>query len=170
MPELPEVETIRRDLETEVVGKRIKPVDVDRHAHRSAATPTRSSSSRRLEGAQDHRRRPAGQVPAAASSTTATLLVIHLRHERASCCGPRARASRRRKHTHVVITFTQGGQLRFVDPRTFGELFVTDARRARPTRSPELAHLGFDPVDEPMSWTDVRRAAARPARPSSRRC
>ena len=29
------------------------------------------------------------------------------------------------KHTHVVITFTQGGQLRFVDPRTFGELFIT---------------------------------------------
>ena len=35
------------------------------------------------------------------------------------------------KHTHVVITFTQGGQLRFVDPRTFGEMFVTttDERR-----------------------------------------
>src|SRR5438270_8928408 len=29
------------------------------------------------------------------------------------------------KHTHVVLTFTQGGLLRFVDPRTFGELFVT---------------------------------------------
>ena len=29
------------------------------------------------------------------------------------------------KHTHVIITFTQGGQLRFVDPRTFGEMFVT---------------------------------------------
>ena len=43
--------------------------------------------------------------------------------------GQLLRAERRRrplpKHTHVVITFTQGGQLRFVDPRTFGELFVT---------------------------------------------
>ena len=29
------------------------------------------------------------------------------------------------KHTHVVITFTQGGELRYVDPRTFGELFVS---------------------------------------------
>ena len=28
-------------------------------------------------------------------------------------------------HTHAVFTFTQGGQLRFVDPRTFGELFVS---------------------------------------------
>ena len=29
------------------------------------------------------------------------------------------------KHTHVVFTFTQGGELRYVDPRTFGELYVS---------------------------------------------
>ena len=40
-----------------------------------------------------------------------------------------------------MITFTQGGQLRFVDPRTFGEMFVTEyddideaGRRARAPR------------------------------------
>ncbi len=40
-------------------------------------------------------------------------------------------------HTHAVLTFTQGGQLRFVDPRTFGELFVSTAagRRQRPCPS-----------------------------------
>ena len=27
-------------------------------------------------------------------------------------------------HTHVVLTFQQGGDLRYVDPRTFGEMFV----------------------------------------------
>ena len=39
----------------------------------------------------------------------------------------RAKTAREKapKHTHVVITFTQGGLLRFVDPRTFGEMFVT---------------------------------------------
>ena len=56
------------------------------------------------------------------------------------------------KHTHVVITFTQAGQLRFVDPRTFGELFVTRADELEKA-VPELAHLGFDPVDDVMSWT-----------------
>jgi formamidopyrimidine-DNA glycosylase len=56
------------------------------------------------------------------------------------------------KHTHVVITFTQGGQLRFVDPRTFGELFVTTAEQLE-EELPELAHLGFDPLDNVMSWT-----------------
>jgi formamidopyrimidine-DNA glycosylase len=56
------------------------------------------------------------------------------------------------KHTHVVLTFTQGGQLRFVDPRTFGEMFVTTPDELE-EQVPELAHLGFDPVDDVMSWT-----------------
>src|SRR5207237_4625837 len=55
------------------------------------------------------------------------------------------------KHTHVVFTFTQGGQLRFVDPRTFGELFVTTPGELE-EQVPELAHLGFDPVEDMMSW------------------
>jgi formamidopyrimidine-DNA glycosylase len=56
------------------------------------------------------------------------------------------------KHTHVVVTFTQGGQLRFVDPRTFGELFLT-APDALSAEVPELAELGFDPVDQPLAVT-----------------
>jgi formamidopyrimidine-DNA glycosylase len=54
------------------------------------------------------------------------------------------------KHTHVIITFTQGGQLRFVDPRTFGEMFVTAIGELETV--PELSHLGFDPLEEVMSW------------------
>ena len=55
-------------------------------------------------------------------------------------------------HTHAVITFTQGGRLRFVDPRTFGELFVSAAPAEGEPALPELAHLGFDPLEEIMSW------------------
>src|SRR5262249_13089423 len=55
------------------------------------------------------------------------------------------------KHTHVVSTFTQAGQLRFVDPRTFGEMFVTTPDELTDA-VPELAELGIDPVEEPMSW------------------
>jgi len=55
------------------------------------------------------------------------------------------------KHTHVVITFTQGGQLRFVDPRTFGEMFVTELDNVD-EEVPELAHLGLDPLETAMSW------------------
>jgi len=52
----------------------------------------------------------------------------------------------------VVVSFTGAPQLRFVDPRTFGELFVTGRDRLEDDL-PELAHLGFDPLDDQMAWT-----------------
>jgi formamidopyrimidine-DNA glycosylase len=50
-----------------------------------------------------------------------------------------------------VITFTQGGLLRFVDPRTFGEMFVT-AYDDIDQQVEELAHLGIDPLETALSW------------------
>jgi len=65
----------------------------------------------------------------------------------------RAKSAREKapKHTHVVITFTQGGLLRFVDPRTFGEMFVTKYDELD-EQVEELAHLGIDPLETAMSW------------------
>ena len=54
------------------------------------------------------------------------------------------------KHTHVVITFTQGGLMRFVDPRTFGEMFVASYDDLEQVE--ELAHLGLDPLETALSW------------------
>jgi formamidopyrimidine-DNA glycosylase len=56
------------------------------------------------------------------------------------------------KRTKVVITFTQGGQLRAIDDTGAMELFVVpfDGIAAA---VPELATLGFDILDEPVSWT-----------------
>jgi formamidopyrimidine-DNA glycosylase len=46
------------------------------------------------------------------------------------------------KHTHVVVDLDDGSQLRFVDPRTFGELFVDELDRDG--RPQALRHLGPD--------------------------
>jgi formamidopyrimidine-DNA glycosylase len=51
-----------------------------------------------------------------------------------------------------VITFTQGGQLRFVDPKSYGEMFVSAAPVEGGPSLPELSHLGFDPLEDIMSW------------------
>jgi formamidopyrimidine-DNA glycosylase len=66
-------------------------------------------------------------------------------------------------HTHVVVSFPPEWELRFVDPRTFGEVFVStavgtvDSAGAPEAASngvlwgeplPELAHLGLDALDE----------------------
>jgi formamidopyrimidine-DNA glycosylase len=53
-------------------------------------------------------------------------------------------------HTHVLITFQQGGDLRFIDPRTFGEMFVTEADGLGKVK--ELAHLAIDPLETTFTW------------------
>ena len=66
------------------------------------------------------------------------------------------------KHTHVTITFTQGGQLRFVDPRTFGEMFVTPFDGIDQDVD-ELAHLGHRPARVGDELGLLRRAGRRSA-------
>ena len=149
MPELPEVETIRRDLDKEVVGKRIKTVEVTgmRSIRRH---PNKKHFIAKLEGHKITGVERRGKY-LLLRLEGGDLLVVHL-----GMSGQLLRTKGGKdpvdKHTHVVITFTQGGQLRFVDPRTFGELFVTTPEDLE-AQVPELAHLGFDPVDDMMSWT-----------------
>jgi formamidopyrimidine-DNA glycosylase len=148
VPELPEVETIRRDLEKQFIGRRIKSVEVNglRSIRRH---PSSKAFASRLEG-----RKVTGVMRKGKYLLIrldgGDLLVSHL-----GMSGQLLRMSPkdpRERHTHVVISFTQGSQLRFVDPRTFGELFVTTPE-ALVDEIPELAHLGFDPLDDVMSWT-----------------
>jgi formamidopyrimidine-DNA glycosylase len=152
------VETVRRGLEREIVGKRIKSVDVTglRSIRRHK---TKKDFIGRLEGAKVKSVKRRGKYLVIALDT-GELLVAHLRMS-----GQLRKAMPKEpldKHTHVVVTFTQGGQLRFVDPRTFGELFLT-APDALTDQVPELADIGFDPVDEPLSITEfARRLLSRP--------
>ena len=170
MPELPEVETLRLDLSKEVVGRKIKAVAV-----------ANGRSVRRHPSAKHFRALLEGRTIKAIGRLGKYLLmtldsgdtlVVHL-----GMSGQLLRVKSvkepRPKHTHVVITFTQGGELRYVDPRTFGEMFVSmpppkpDGSPGGPALAstgtandgaairraiPELAHLGFDPIEDMMSW------------------
>ena len=169
MPELPEVETLRQDLAKEVVNKKIKTVAV-----------TNGRSVRRHPSAKHFRALLEGRTIKTVGRLGKYLLltldnkdslVIHL-----GMSGQLIRVKNvkepKPKHTHVVLTFTQGGELRYVDPRTFGEMFVSSPQTAGATPNgsslpagmasgdgaalrrlvPELAHLGFDPIEDMMSW------------------
>jgi formamidopyrimidine-DNA glycosylase len=148
MPELPEVEVMRRDLEREVVGKKIKSVEVTgarsvrRHKNKKEFTDV--LAGRKIMAVQ----RRGKYLVMKLDGTDA--LVVHL-----GMSGQLLRAKTARekapKHTHVVITFTQGGLLRFVDPRTFGEMFVTQYDEID-QQVDELAHLGLDPLETALSW------------------
>jgi len=54
--------------------------------------------------------------------------------------------------TAFVLSFTQGGQLRIIDPKKQATVEYVAAEE-HDTLHPELASLGLDPVDEPISWT-----------------
>jgi len=55
-------------------------------------------------------------------------------------------------HTHVVVRLEDGTELRFVDPRTFGEWFVSSEVDDRGVPV-ELGHLGRDPLIDGLATT-----------------
>lgn len=148
MPELPEVETIRRELEREVVGRKIKTVETV--GKRSVRRQTPAQFKAGLEGAKITGTQRKGKYLLLALDN-GSVLVIHLRMS-----GQLRRAAAKdpvETHTHITITFTQGGQLRFIDPRTFGEMFLATPDEIT-SEIEELSTLGVDPVETPMSWVD----------------
>jgi len=148
--ELPEVEVVRRDMEKDVVGKRIKQVDV--RPHRNAMRVIRRHA-RRKEFADRLAGKKVTKVDRKGKYVLMFLddgdvLVVHF-----GMSGQFLRGTKRQPypaHTHVVMDFTQGGDLRFVDPRTFGELFVTKADELGKVR--ELDHVAIDPLEDTFTW------------------
>src|SRR5262249_17588069 len=59
------------------------------------------------------------------------------------------------KHTHARLRFDGVEELRFVDPRTFGELWITTPD------VPELAHIGPDALNDLTDWTVLRDAIGK---------
>ncbi|MGH8981971.1 MAG: bifunctional DNA-formamidopyrimidine glycosylase/DNA-(apurinic or apyrimidinic site) lyase [Acidimicrobiales bacterium] len=167
MPELPEVETLRQDLAKEVVGKKVKTVSVfnGRSVRRH---PSAKHFRVLLEGRTLKSVGRLGKYLLVSLDNKDTL-VIHLGMS-GQLLRVKSPKEAKPKHTHVVMTFTQGGELRYVDPRTFGEMFVSSPEAAASNGSslpvgmatgdgaalrrqvPELAHLGFDPIEDMMSW------------------
>ena len=152
MPELPEVEVVRRELERDVVGRKIKDVAVTGNRSIRRHT-TKKQFIESLVGRKIKRLDRRGKY-LLFGLDDGRVLIAHL-----GMSGRLLRVANSRqaldKHTHVVVTFTQGGQLRFVDPRTFGEMFVVAQDDVGGV--PELAELGIDPLEAPMSWDSFGR-------------
>ncbi|MDP9298495.1 MAG: bifunctional DNA-formamidopyrimidine glycosylase/DNA-(apurinic or apyrimidinic site) lyase [Actinomycetota bacterium] len=148
--ELPEVEVMRRDLERDVVGRRIKATEVKgtknamrvirRHAKRKDFTS-------RLDGRKIAKIERRGKY-LLLHLDSGDVLVVHF-----GMSGQLQRGTGRvplAPHTHVVLTFQQGGDLRFIDPRTFGELFMATADEVGKVK--ELQHIAIDPLDQVFTW------------------
>ncbi len=155
VPELPEVETLRRDLDREVTGRCVAAVTVwgSRTVRRQApASLGPKMVGRRVSRVGRRGKYLAFELDAGGGAEAGTaqvgVLVVHL-----GMSGQLVLASEAsepvRVHTHLRIGFVDGSELRFVDPRTFGECWVST--RLFAGEIPELAHLGFEPLVQPAA-------------------
>ena len=153
MPELPEVEVVRRGLARWVVGRTVAsahvlhPRAVRRH---SAGAPDLVARllGRRVEGAC--RRGKYLWLPLDSGDA----LLAHLGMSGQLLLEPPEAPAE--THLRVRIDFADGGrQLRFVDQRTFGGLAVSDGGARLPA---EIAHIARDPLDPAFDEPGFLRA------------
>jgi formamidopyrimidine-DNA glycosylase len=141
VPELPEVETIRRGLEKHVVGRRIDSVEVlrDRAVRRhpaGAADFAAQLRGRTIDGAR--RRGKYLWLPLGDDA-----LLAHLGMSGQLLLGPADAPIS--PHVRVRFTFRDGGpDLRFTDQRTFGHLLISPEGAQLPS---VIAHIAPDPLE-----------------------
>jgi formamidopyrimidine-DNA glycosylase len=156
VPELPEVETVRRGLAERVVGRRVESVEVGRE--RTVRRTSRQEVIDGLTGATLLAANRRGKYLLCPLDTGDTMMV-HLRMTGqlllATAGAPRP------PHTHVVLGLSgePAEQLMFVDPRTFGEVVVFDPDHVD-VEVPELANLGLDPLTDGVDPVVLRAVLA----------
>lgn len=146
MPELPEVETVRRSLLRAIPGRRIESVQVRQHQLRR---PVDRGFGRRLRGRAIRDVRRIGKYLVLELDHRAVLLV-HL--GMSGTLLVRQAGTPPDRHDHIVLRLSGGTELVLNDPRRFGL-----ARVVRLERADELHNLGPDPLEEDL---DHRRLAA----------
>ncbi len=148
MPGLPEAEVIRRDLEKEIVGRRIKDIEV-RPGSNAMKVIRRHARRKELQDLA-----AGAKVERVARSGRNVLLELDNGRVLGFDLGPQGQLLKTSAsdgfatNTHVVIGFTIGGQLRFVDNSKEGEVYVT----SREELAESLPAGAIDPLDEPLTW------------------
>ena len=152
MPELPEVETIRRDLEPLLVGRRIDAVAIHEGAERLAVTHAPSELERALEGRRVEALGRHGKYLLATLDDEHTW-VIHLRMTGSLVHSPADAAPDRFERALVLLD--DGNSIRFNDVRKFGTWhLVEDPAEAMP-------RVGPDALSEEFSVAHLREAMSR---------
>lgn len=154
MPELPEVEVVRRGLESHAVGHTIGEVEI-LHPR---------SVRRHVPGPDDFAARLGGATPVAVRRRgkylwllldTDEMLLVHLGMSGQMLVQPTGKPDE--KHLRVRLPLTRGVELRFVDQRTFGHLMV-DRSGEREDVPAVIDHIAPDPLDTEFAPEEFVRA------------
>jgi formamidopyrimidine-DNA glycosylase len=149
VPELPEVEILRNDLEHEIVGRKVTDVEV-KAARTARRHRNRKEFAKRLVGRR-----------VAAIDRHGSYLVIELESGDAlvAVLGATGRLRRERSAapmepgTDAVITFSTGGGLRALDLPAEGELFVAAGPELDELQ--ELHRATIDPLTDAFTWQSL---------------
>lgn len=146
MPELPEVETVRRGLDSYIVGHVIQEITI-RNPHL------------RWQVAEDLPLRAQGQV-IKATSRRGKYMIWHLQRGdliwhlgMSGVMRIREHTIDAEKHDHIDVIFNQH-RVRFTDPRRFGSLFYSDNWQEHPL----LQNLGPEPLSTEFNAQDFAKA------------
>lgn len=153
MPELPEVETVRRMLEGVLPGRTIARAEVSRHRLRTASL---AALPRALAGRTFAAPRRVGKFLLLDLEGGATLL-SHLGMSGRWLATRRDRDRVALPHVHLRLAFDDGSSVEYQDPRRFGMLRVV--ARERLARDASLRLLGPDPIAEPPTGAGLRTLA-----------
>jgi formamidopyrimidine-DNA glycosylase len=164
MPELPEVETVRRGLAPAMEGARVDKVEV---RHRGLRWPIAKDFEKRIEGKTvDGLGRRAKYLTADLSS--GDVLVMHLGMSGSFRIGKDAKEtkpgvyyhekSKSTAHDHVVFHMSNGKTITFNDPRRFGSMKLV--ARAKIDQEPLLRALGPEPLGNEFDAAMLAKACA----------
>lgn len=154
MPELPEVETISRDLRGKIVGHTIERAEVfwDREiGYPSVPEFLELIKARLIEGTGRRAKFVVIRLSENATLLTHLKMTGQLLYVKASePASPYAR---------VVLHLDRGRQLRFVDVRKFGRMYLVEADRLQDF--PKMAALGPEPLEETFTLAAFRKLLKR---------
>ena len=170
MPELPEVETVRRSLEPHILGRMIRGVEVRPSLLSNAVKSgmlvlcypgpeefTARLRGQRFEKLERHGKQLSFRLPD-------QCLQIHLGMTgQLTFCDPSCGlGSKFDQHTHISFEFCDGTHMHYRDVRKFGKfrLFPAD----HPQLLTELARLGPDPLTPSFTGADFAQALRRTQR------
>lgn len=141
MPELPEVETIKRVIEPQIQGLMIDKVNVKRPE--VVAYPAADEFCRLLTGQTISHMTRRGKFLAIHLGSN-DCIILHLRMTGCLLITPADYAEE--KHTHIIFRLSNGKKLRFSDTRRFGRFWLL--RKDEADTYSGIAKLGAEPLDK----------------------
>jgi formamidopyrimidine-DNA glycosylase len=151
MPELPEVETMVRDLSARAIDRTIQTIEAPFQG--SVVWPSFDEFQRRVEGRRITGLSRRGKF-ANFHLDSGDVLIVH--RGMSGSLFWRGQSDPMEAHVRLLFELDDGSQLRFNDPRKFGRVYVMEATGAE--RDLPWAHMGPEPLNGAFTASHLRQS------------